>query len=419
MSTLLDRPRQASSPSAALLATRPLIRRARNLLLWLLWRPLLRLLAPSARAVADPLPAGGCVVAASHSSHADTMLLQAALHAAGRRMVVAAAAEDYWFGDPVRAVMGAVLGGAVPMPRRGDAGLELIRSLVAAGWTVILYPQGSRRADAVRWRTGIGVLAKSSVPLVLARIDGAARLLAPGRRWPAPASTAVALAVPDSPPAHLDAGDTAAWLQACAERLDTPAARASFAERVSARLVTTAARRGCAVLGVWAAAEALVWPVIPDLALAGVAFAAPWTARRAWLATITASTLVGTLAAAAAMSSAEWPLPLVTREMVQHAVSALAADGPAALTGQPLSGVPYKAWAAATAVVPVELLPWAAWTLVARGARMAAVAALAAGAGALLRRLPPVWFAPAQLAVMACALGLFGVGWVAVVASWS
>jgi 1-acyl-sn-glycerol-3-phosphate acyltransferase len=89
------------------------------------------------------------VVLANHGSHADTAALLAALPPASRP--VFAAAADYWFDVPVRRALASGLAGILPV-RRDEHGayaalLAAARPALAAGRTVVIYPEGTRSTD--------------------------------------------------------------------------------------------------------------------------------------------------------------------------------------------------------------------------------------------------------------------------------
>src|SRR5207248_2701213 len=108
------------------------------------------------------LPDRPCVLVANHTSHADTAALLAALPAA-RRPVVAAAA-DYWFTRPLRRATCRLLMGAFPVRRSGGGLGSLLAAgeLLAQGRDVIVYPEGSRSRDGSlgEFRAGAARLAE-------------------------------------------------------------------------------------------------------------------------------------------------------------------------------------------------------------------------------------------------------------------
>ncbi|MGP3971000.1 1-acyl-sn-glycerol-3-phosphate acyltransferase [Streptomyces sp. 6N223] len=133
--------------------------------------------------VEGPVPGGPCVVVANHASHADTAALLAALPA--RRRPLVAAAADYWFGRPLRAAVCRGLAAGFPVRRgseggRGFTDLAAAARLLAAGHTVVVFPEGTRSRDGTvgRFRSGATRLAElADVPLVPAGLVGTDRLL--------------------------------------------------------------------------------------------------------------------------------------------------------------------------------------------------------------------------------------------------
>lgn len=190
-------------------------------------------------------------------------------------------------------------------------------------------------------------------------------------------------------------------------------------DAVSARMRRTAdGPLGPLVVGLWAVAEAFVFPLIPDSGLAGMTFASPRRARRLWVACVL-GTVLGSLAAVwLARRGLAWPLPLVTDRMAATAASWIGADGAAALAHQPLSGVPVKAFNA-TGAPGVAWWAWAGWIALARGSRMALTAAVGALAGrARDRWVPTRHRATVHVTVVAVAtVGLLG-SLAAIVAAW-
>ena len=167
----------------------------------------------------------------------------------------------------------------------------------------------------------------------------------------------------------------------------------------------------CAIaLFVWAFTEAFAWPVIPDVALASVVFLAPDHAAVLVVATVTGSVIGGVTAMAARRSGWRWPLPLVSEHM-QSRVATWLDRGPVGLMHQPLTGVPYKAFVVEGARRGFRALPWAWWTGVFRGARMAVVGATMVLASNVVGHLASPHAAEARIVVLVVGLVLFVIGW--------
>jgi membrane protein YqaA with SNARE-associated domain len=173
------------------------------------------------------------------------------------------------------------------------------------------------------------------------------------------------------------------------------------------------------LLFVWAFAEALVWPIIPDASLGILALSRP---GRWWLLTL--STAAGSVAGGAAgwwatVQGWSWPQLLTTPRMHAAADTWLGA-GASGLAHQPLSGVPYKVFVAAAPEAGVGVTDLATATLRYRGLRFAITAAVAAAVGALLWRcLPQRWQREVHAVVSAAAVVVLLTGLALVVRGWS
>jgi 1-acyl-sn-glycerol-3-phosphate acyltransferase len=190
--------RQASS-AAALWGAWSWLVRSRSLRLWF-WRIVFGAIV---RLCARPLEVTGLehldpdrptLFVANHASHADTAVLLSTVGVRLRGRLVTAAADDYFFATAPRVIGSTVLVGALPFPRKGSAGLERVRHALAHGYSVLLFPQGSR--DGGRFKPGIGVLAIEGVQVVPVGLAGCGRVLAKGRRWPRRAPVTVHIGAP-------------------------------------------------------------------------------------------------------------------------------------------------------------------------------------------------------------------------------
>jgi 1-acyl-sn-glycerol-3-phosphate acyltransferase len=133
---------------------------------------------------------GPVVLVANHTSHLDTPLILGSLpeHIAKRTAVGAAA--DYFFDARLRAAATALMFNAFPVERYRSRRLRsLAPQLLARGWSLLLFPEGTRSEDG--WmspmRLGAAQLCVTqgvaAVPVVL---RGAYAAMPRGRNWPLP-----------------------------------------------------------------------------------------------------------------------------------------------------------------------------------------------------------------------------------------
>ena len=155
----------------------------------------------------DRIPRGPVVFAAnhaSHASHADTVVIQLLLARAGKMRVLVAAAADYWFRGRVLGLIAQSIGG-FSFPRSGGEGVGKACKALRRGWSVLIYPQGTRSGGP--FRPGVAIIAsRSRVPVVPVFIEGTGRLLPKGRFWPRRSAVTVRFGdaihvLPGEPPA--------------------------------------------------------------------------------------------------------------------------------------------------------------------------------------------------------------------------
>lgn len=170
---------------------------------------------------------------------------------------------------------------------------------------------------------------------------------------------------------------------------------------------------------VWAVAEAMWWPLVPDSFLMGLAFAAPKKWRRLWFAAVAGTVVGGMMGIGLSHLGADWDLPLVTDRMIT-AADVWLDGGSMGLAHQPLSGVPYKAFVTQVPAHDISMPAWVAATVVFRGGRMLIAGGLAALFGSLLWNWAPKG-RQAQLhaTVVGTATIILFAGLFAVVRSWS
>ncbi len=172
------------------------------------------LVAPFARAVAQPRLAvwdvdpgslrGPLVIVANHASHLDTPLILATLPPWLRHRTAPAAAEDYFYRRPLQGAAVTALVGAFPFPRSGAEGLDRAATLLSAGWSVLLFPEGTRSDDGRlhRFRDGVGrLLAHAGVPALPIALSGTFDCWPRTRATPRRGPVAVHVGAPWTPPA--------------------------------------------------------------------------------------------------------------------------------------------------------------------------------------------------------------------------
>lgn len=136
------------------------------------------------------------ILAANHVSHADTVVLLAALPDRAREQTVVGAAADYWYQRPM---LGRLVGLALntfPFARTGSAQAVLHSSsqLLKSGWNLLIYPEGTRSPDGRmgRFTPGVGHLANETrSPVVPIHVRGTHRVMPKGRRYFLPAPVEV------------------------------------------------------------------------------------------------------------------------------------------------------------------------------------------------------------------------------------
>lgn len=154
--------------------------------------PLLKLTAPievkgreNLRGLAQPV-----LFAANHQSHLDTPIILASLPGSWRRRIAVAAAADFWFAaGRSRTFLATLVVNAFPFSRT-DAirpTLEHCSRLLDRGWSVLIYPEGTRSetGEMGPFKSGAGLMAvELGVPVVPVHIRGTHTVLPKGRAIP-------------------------------------------------------------------------------------------------------------------------------------------------------------------------------------------------------------------------------------------
>jgi 1-acyl-sn-glycerol-3-phosphate acyltransferase len=370
-----------------------------------LWRLVLAL--TGGLTVVGSLPRGGCVVVANHSSHADTAALLAAV--GSRHAPRVAAAADYWFTGGWRSAVCRTLAAAFPVRRTGGGSADMAGAvaLLRAGRAVIVYPEGTRShgAPAPFHSGAFRLAAVAGVPVVPVGIAGTGDLLPKHGRLH---RTRVTVRI-GAPLASADPDDARTEVARLAA---DPRPESEEARRRVARVAASTA--GLVLVATWSLAEAIVWPLVPELALFVLVLAAPRASIRLVPTAVLASMAGGLCTLALGMAGAAPAAPLVTERMRDAVAEQTAAEGAHAVRHQPLSGIPFKVYAAEAGRAGAEPLAFLGAAIGHRGVRIASVGAACTLLGVALQRWPQRYGQ-----VVAAGSALFAVGLALVVAAWA
>jgi 1-acyl-sn-glycerol-3-phosphate acyltransferase len=165
---------------------------------------------------------GPVIICPTHSSHLDVSAVRLALGPAYRRRLAPAAAADYFATNRVRWFFAAWLG-SFPFVRAASRdSIDVAETLLDGGWSVILFPEGtrSRTGDLGRFRPGVGLLAsRSGRPVLPVRIVGTYRVLPPGTWRPRRGLVEIRLGAPLRAETGEDPRACVARLEAAIRRL--------------------------------------------------------------------------------------------------------------------------------------------------------------------------------------------------------
>jgi 1-acyl-sn-glycerol-3-phosphate acyltransferase len=162
----------------------------RELLLSAVFRPLIALYAKRSVRGREHLAGlqGPVLFVANHASHMDTPLLLRALPWRWRRRTAVAAAADYFYGSAALAHAVSLAFGTVPVERNeaGASGASVLEEMLAGGWSLVIYAEGTRSRDGTvgRLRAGAALLAtERRLPIVPVHVAGTHATMPVGRGW--------------------------------------------------------------------------------------------------------------------------------------------------------------------------------------------------------------------------------------------
>lgn len=139
---------------------------------------------------------GPVLFIANHSSHLDTPSLIRALPRSVRNRIAVAAAADYFYRGRIMGAAASLALNTFPFYREGPvrASLEHCGELVDDGWSILVYPEGTRSTtgDLHAFKSGVGLLATGlRIPVIPTAIFGTYRILPKGQTRPRPGPVTV------------------------------------------------------------------------------------------------------------------------------------------------------------------------------------------------------------------------------------
>jgi 1-acyl-sn-glycerol-3-phosphate acyltransferase len=143
---------------------------------------------------------GPAIIIANHSSHFDTPVALSVLPERIRRKTAVGAAADRFYRRGKRTWWYSLFFNTFPIVRGGgSATLDYARELLGRGWSVVIYPEGTRSTsgDVRQFRHGVAILAlEANVPVVPIYTDGLRSVMPKGERVPRPAAVSVRIGAP-------------------------------------------------------------------------------------------------------------------------------------------------------------------------------------------------------------------------------
>lgn len=143
---------------------------------------------------------GPLIVMPNHSSHFDTPAALSVLPERIRARTAVAAAADKFYRPGKKGWWYSLFFNAFPIERGGgSAALDYAKTLLGDGWSVLMYPEGTRSVDGemARFHHGVSLLALGAdVPIVPIYMQGLRDVMPKGQREPRPAPVHIRIGAP-------------------------------------------------------------------------------------------------------------------------------------------------------------------------------------------------------------------------------
>ena len=143
---------------------------------------------------------GPAIIIANHSSHFDTPVVLSVLPERIRSRTAVGAAADRFYRRGKRTWWYSLFFNTFPIVRGGgSATLDYARDLLQRGWSVVIYPEGTRSTSDVvhQFRHGVAILAtQMNIPVVPIYTEGLRNVMPRGERTPRPAAVVVRIGAP-------------------------------------------------------------------------------------------------------------------------------------------------------------------------------------------------------------------------------
>jgi 1-acyl-sn-glycerol-3-phosphate acyltransferase len=152
---------------------------------------------------------GPALIVANHASHLDTAVLLSTLPAKRRRRTAVGVVGDYFFSSWLRSSASAIAFNTFPVQQSGNVLASTPAKLLADGWTVVSFPEGSRSRDGFvgPFRAYAAELAVArQVPVIPVGILGTYAAMPRGSNWPVPGRPRVSVRY--GPPIRSRPGET-------------------------------------------------------------------------------------------------------------------------------------------------------------------------------------------------------------------